>query len=653
MSTLNFDTRDKIIKQSLTELSFARQYKQGKIKNWVINEQLYYSRKITPTESRTNVDLGQMSSFVHTLLSKIDNPLVFKFTKRKKSQLKRVSYLNALRKVDQQNDFWDIKDLAGKKQAIIYGRAIYSYFAESEDVYTPHLDNVDVYDFLIDPSAGGIDIERAMYMGRYGVVKSREQLKKGIKNGAYLKTETNRLLEGSGNSTESSQEKTNKQNRTYDTNVYTQEKEIGNIDKYKFWEWYTTYDGERYYLLLQENGGTAIRVEKLSDIFESGLFPFWTWVAFLDLTEFWTPSYCDYVREIYMAEAVSINQMLDNAEQINKPQKVVQAGAVENLAQLKYRRDGYIITKANVNIDQAIQTIKVPSINTPIQVFQLLDGIAEKASGVTAGSKGVSEDDKVGIYEGNQANVADRFGLLNKSYSFGYSRFAKLWENGVREHLIKKTAVDILGPDGVEVIDVSRRDIFRKNESFGLLVESSNAELALSEIEKRTKLTFLANQAALLTPYGKPVQNAMKAYEISATIAGFDEETIKQLQDTSDYGDAGILSEAERDIEALLDGEKIQPNEIANTVYKQRFVDYLRDNKEKISFDQWKMLANYVLLLDPIINRNMVADANSFLFKQQMNMLKTQSVQPTKPMQPQGQSIENNLSNNNDVMSIK
>jgi hypothetical protein len=621
-----FDTRQKIIAQALQEVQFDRTYKQGKVKNWATNEQLYYSKKFESQDSRANVDLGQMSSFVHTLLSKIDNPLIFKFVKRKDAQLKRVKYLNALRAIDAQKNNWDIKDIVGKKQAIIYGRAIYSYYAESENGYCANLDNVDVYDFLVDPSGGGIDLEDARNLGRYGVVKTKQEIKDGIKAGIYLKTEATRLIEGSGNATESNQEQTNKQNRTYDTNVWPQQKQIENPDLYKFWEWYTTYEGERYYLLLQETGGTAIRVEKLSDIFESNMWPFWTWAAFPDLTEFWTPSFCDYVREIYMAEAVSINQMLDNAEQINKPQKVVNIGAIENLAELKYRRDGYIKVKGSFNVDQALQTIKVASIDTPIKVFQLLEGIAEKASGVTAGSKGVSDEDKVGIYEGNQANAADRFGFLNKSYSFGYNRFSKLYESGVKEHLVKKVAIDILGPNGVEIVEVSRRDIFRKGDEFGVMVESSNAELALSEAEKRTKLTFLSSQAQ------NPVQNPMKAYEISASIAGFDDETIRQLQDTTDYGDAGLMSEAERDIEALLDGEKIQPNQNATTAYKQRFVNYMRDNQEKIDMEQFRLLADYVLLLDPVIYRNMVANANNFLFKQQMDQLKNpQPVQPAVP----------------------
>ena len=612
---INFETRQRIIAQALQELDFARTYKQGKTKNWRTNEDLYYSRKLNTETARANVDLGQMSSFVHTLLSKIDNPLVFKFVKRKEAQLKRIKLLNALRTIDQDKDDWDIKDITGKKQALIYGRAIYSYTADSINGYKANLENVDVYDYLIDPSAGGIDIEKAFYMGRYGVVKTKTDLKKGVKDGIYLRTETTRLIEGSGNITEMNQEDVNKQNRTWDTNVWTQQKEIANPDKYKFWEWYTTFEGTRYYLLMTESGGTAIRVEPLKELFESNMFPFWTWAAFPDLTEFWTPSYCDYVREIFMAQAISINQMLDNAEQVNKPQKLVNVMAVPNLAELKYRRDGYIKVNKDIDLNRAVQQLTVPSINTPIEVYNILDGIQEKTSGVTAGAKGVSDEDKVGIYEGNQANAADRFGFLNKSYSFGYKRFAKLYEHGVREHLIKKVAVDILGPDGVEIVEVSRRDIFRKDDEFGTMVESSNAETALSETEKRTKIAFLNAQAM------NPIQNPQKAYELQASIAGFEEDTIKQLLDTSDYGSAELMSEAERDIEALLDGEKIAPNQAANTAYKQRFVDYMKDNMEDITPDQFELLANYVLSLDEIIMQNTVRQANDILFKQQMEMI--------------------------------
>lgn len=617
MPTIKYEDRQRIIAQSIQEIQFDREFKQGKVRNWKINEDLYYGRKVLSLEARANVDLGEMGAYVHTILAKVDNPLVFKFAKKKDAQLKRVERLNALRQSDSQSDDWNIKDIAGKKQGIIYGRSIYSYAADSIDGYKAHLDNVDVYDYLIDPSAGGLDIERAFHMGRYGVVKTRTDLEEGMKAKIYLKTETSRLLDGAGNANQTSQEETNKYRRTFDQNVTMANKEDGNKDKFKFWEWYTTYEGERYYLLLTEGGATAVRIEKLTDIFESNLWPFWTWAPFPDLTEFWTPGYCDYARENIMARAVSVNQMLDNAEQINKPQRVVDTGAIENLAELKYRKEGYIKTKPGTDVTKAVQTIQVPSIQTPIQVFNLLSDIQSKTSGVTEGDQGDATnngDAKATIYQGNQANSADRFGLLNKSYSFGYKRFATLYEWGVREHLTKKIAVDILGPNGVDIEMVSKRDIFRKNESFNVLIESSNAETDLSELDKRTKLAFLSAQQALPTSVG--TLNQKKLFEVQASIAGFTEEEIRQLLDVSEFGDAELMSEAERDIERILDGEIIRPNKGANSAYKQRFVDYMNLHEEAISQDQFMSLAVYVRSLDEVIMQNTVRMANDQILKQ-------------------------------------
>ena len=592
------EVRDAIVTQALEEIDFARRHKQGKVKNWQKNEDLYYGKKLSSEDARANVDLGRMQEFVHTLLSKIDNPLIFKFVKRKDAQLKRVERLNSLRAFDAQRDFWDIKDIVGKKQAILYGRAIYSYYADSVDKYMPHLEPVDVYDFLLDPAAGGIDLEKANYLGRYGVSKSKSDLKKGVKDKLYISTEVQNLIDGSGNADTETQEETNKRNRTYNQNVYTGQKEMSNKDKYVFWEWFTTYDGERYYLLLTENGGSAIRVEKLTDLFKSNLWPFWTWAAFPDLTEFWTPSFADYVREIFMAQSVTINQMLDNAEQINKPQKVVDVTALEDLSQLKYRKNGLIHSRGDVG--KAVQVLQTPSIDTPMKVFEALEAIHEKASGVTGGAKGLAEEDKVGIYEGNQAAAADRFGYLNKSYSFGYQRFAQLYENGVREHLVKKVAVDILGPDGLEIEEVNRKDLFRKNETYNVIVEDSNAETAMSSLDKRMKMTFLINNKQ------NPTVNPKKLLEMEAKLVNMSEEEVRQLMDVSEFGDAEMMSEAERDLEAIIDGKNIPPNRIATTAYKQRFVDYINDHMEDLDQETIYRLFVYIRSLDEVIIPNMI-----------------------------------------------
>lgn len=596
-----------------------------------------------------NVDLGEMQSHVHTILSKIDEPLAFKYLKRKKSQLKRVNKLNGLKAYDQDRDFWDLKDIAGKKQCVIYGRAIYSYFADSYRGYKPHLNAIDVYDFLIDPAAGGLFLENAQYLGDYGVVYTRSELKAGIKSGEFLKTETERLIQGGSNATEQPQEVINQMNRTRDTNVWMTNKEITGSDKFKFWRWGTTFEGKRYYLLMTERGATAVKVELLKDRFASNMWWYWTYAAFPDLTEFWTPSFCDYVRELIMAKATSINQMLDNSEKINKPQRKIKAGSIENMSQLKYRREGNIIVKKDVDIDKAFQIVATPAITAPLVVFDKLDQIQQRSSGVTAGDKGDAENNsgaKATIYKGNQANSADLYGFFNKSYSFGYKSFSILYEHGVREHLIRKEAIDIMGPDGIELEEVSRRDIFRKGESFKTAVESSRAELILSEDERKQKLAFL--DAKDKDP--NSVQNKKKSYEIQAKTVGFDEEDIRQLLDTSEFGDEELMADADADIEAILDGEDIPPNPEANTAYKQRFVDYMKKNQAtRLTQDEFMRLAAYVDKLGPIIIENTVRLANETLAAQAMrDALNPESAaviaaggDPNKqPIQPTGAMVD-------------
>lgn len=604
------EIRDIITTQIKNEIQFARNYRAGKIKNWQKNEEMYYGTKKPTDSSRANVDLGKMQEFVHTLLSKVNTPLVFKYTKRKDSQLSRAERANAVREYDRKIDWWDIKDLAGKKQCAIYGRAIYSYYADSIDgVYKSHLENVDVYDFLIDPSAGGLDIEKANYMGRYGVTKNKSQLKKGVKDGYYLKYEVQNLIDGSSNATETTTEVINKQPRRRDQNVWTTTTQISSSEDYKFWEWYTTYEGERYYALIT-NDGNCIRMEKLVDLFPAteqhplGAFPFWTYAAFIDLTEFWTPSFCDYVREIFMAQSVSINQMLDNAEQINKPQRIINVQAIDDFASLKYRKEGFIKTKGNIPLKDAYQTVDTPSIQTPLMVYDKLEIIGEKASGVTAGAKGTSKDTVVSVYEGNQEAIADRFKLFNASYSFGYDRFGMLHQDGMFEHLTKKIAVDIIGPDGIEQQMITKRDIFRRGEFLALIVESSNAQEMLSVEEKKNKILFLTQESA------NQIINPKKFFEIKAAISGFTPDEIRQMLDSSEFGDSKLMSEADRDIEAILDGKMIKPNRMATTAYKQRFVNFMLDHEEDMNETQKVNMFAYIDTLNPIILENMMRKIN-------------------------------------------
>ncbi len=409
---------------------------------------------------------------------------------------------------------------------------------------------------------------------------------------------------GKGNNLERPQEELNKQNRVYANKHDAPQKETDSDDKFVFWEWYTTYEGKRYYMLLSETGARAIKVCPLTELFASDMWPFWTYAAYPDLTEFWTPSPCDYVRELVMAQNVSINQMLDNAERVNKPQRIVDTSAIKNLAELKYRRDGDIKATPGT-AGTAIKIVETPSIETPLKVFEQLEGIKRAATGITDGALGVADTDgRATIYEGNQASIADRFGLFNKSYSFGYKRFGVLYMHGVDENLTKKVAVDIIGPEGIEQEKIGRTDIFRKGDDFGVIVEASNAELALSDQKKRTLSAFYASLLGRAD-----MANQKVVIEQLARVAGAEPELIRQLLDIDLYGNAEIMSEAERDIEDILDGKMVKANRKANAAYKQRFVDYMQDHEDDMDDESFRRMVSYVMSLDEIIMANTIRAA--------------------------------------------
>jgi ABC-type polar amino acid transport system ATPase subunit len=139
--------------QSLKEIIHSRSFKNGKTKNWQKNEELYYGKKTTSSESRANVDLGRMQEFVHTLLSKVNEPLVFKYTKRKESQLKRVQ-------IAEQANKYPLQLSGGQQQRVAIARSLcltpkIMLFDEPTSALDPEMIN-EVLDVMVELANQGI-----------------------------------------------------------------------------------------------------------------------------------------------------------------------------------------------------------------------------------------------------------------------------------------------------------------------------------------------------------------------------------------------------------------------------------------------------------------------------------------------------------------
>lgn len=614
-------TRDAITAQVLDEIAFARNSKQQKMVNWWKNEDLYYSVKKPITDGRANVNLNEAQGFVQSFLAKINVPFNFKFVKGEEADLQAANVANALKDKDSKIGRWNFKAMLARIQMIIYGRYVFEYHADSSGGYKSHLTPVDVYQFLIDPSCGGLDIEKAFYMGRGGIIKSKQDIEEGVRSGKYLRTESKELIAGTGNLTSETQEDINAKNRW--VNLVTTEKVLNRVDQWKFWEWYTTYQGKRYYVLITEDGGKAIRIEELSKVFKNNKFPFFSAAAYPDLTEFWSPSPLDGVREAIMAKQVSINQMLDNGEAINRPMKAFDIDAVKNPLLLKYRTDGLIPVKGGVKIQDAVQFFPTAPIETAVQVYDKLGEIIDINSGVTAGTKGQASEKQVGIYEGNQANVADRFSLISDSEADAQQRFAELYLDGLEEHLTTKVAVEMIGIEGVKYKEVSKKDL-KHNSPFDVMVITAGQEETMQTTEKRNKLTFLSSkQNDQSGTYNKKV-----LAEMEATIAGFNYDEIKYMLDTKNDGTTELMAEASADIQRMLAGEVIGVNDMANTAYMQKIKDFMRDEKEymlkrpKIAEIFW----DYLTRLQPVVVQNMASQMNKELAQEGLATLPGQAM---------------------------
>jgi len=639
-------TRDAITSQVLSEIVFARESKQVKITNWWKNEDLYYSNKKIISDERANVNLNETQGFVNSFLAKINNPFNFKYIKGEEADLTAAKITNALKDKDSKLGRWNFKAMLARTQLILYGRYIFEYHADSSNGYKSYLSNVDVYQFLIDPSCGGEDIEKAFYMGRGGIIKSKEDIKEGIKSGKYLRTEGNELISGSGNLSTESKEEQNASNRW--VTLVQRRKVLERNDQWKFWEWYTTYEGERYYVLITEDGGKAIRIEKLTNIFKKNKYPFFSAAAYPDLTEFWTPSPVDGVREAIMAKSVSINQMLDNGESINRPMKAFDVDAIKNPALLKYRKDGLIPVKGGVDINKAVQFFPVTPIQTAIQVYDKLGEIIDINSGVTSGVKGQATEKQVGIYEGNQASASDRFSLISDSEADAQQRFAQLYLNGLDEHLTNKVAVEMIGIDGIEFKEVGKKDI-KRNSDFDVMVITAGQEETMQNTEKRNKLTYLSAKGNDTTgTFNKKI-----LAEMEATIAGFTSDEIKYMLDPENEGSEKIMSECAEDIQSMLAGKYIMVNDMANSAYMQKMKDYLRDNQEYIMAHPkvQELFFEYMARLQPVVVRNMTKNLNEQLPKEGLPTLSGQALgmEGQVPMEGAAPITE---SNNNQMNSV-
>ena len=641
MAKTHYTLKEKLVQQALAEIAFDVDYRRNKRHSeWKKNEQLIKAYNIADDETRNKVPLFQAISFEETLLSKIDNSLVFKMSPGGLEDKRKAEKFNALRERDAKVDRWDSKDRMGKRHGIRYGRVIHLYSAQGTDGYQPNLSLIRPRHFHIDPDVRMTDanaIEKAMHLGWWGVKKTLWELRKGIKDGKYDKKATEELINAGSNYSDQSQDDMEERDASNTTGDVSKNKKMANQNIWLFYQHFThDYEtGDRYILLLTKSG-QCIRCEKWTEVEKSGLYPIWSWATSPDDSEFWSISPLERVRRIFKAMEKSINQSLDNSDQVNKPKLAVNVDFIRNLAQAKYGTGGFLEITGNIDVDRAVKAVSTPPIETPLRVFDKLQSIVDRESGVTAQAAGVADENGVlGIYDGNQANLGDRLGLLNKEYSEGYYRFAILWKNGVRENLTSKVAIKMIGINGIGIEEITWSDLKPTEYDYDILVESTAAETQVSEAKSKLKMEVLT------AAKGDELFNQKVVREKQLDMTGFTEDDKRALLDTKD-GAEGMLVQAYEDFEKLVTGKEVQPPRNTNLAYVQTMNDLWQEKDELIT-KMYKSNKAKASMIHETINTfiqtaQQIAEKNEalkVLEEQAKNGMMDTSI-PEDPMNPQG-----------------
>lgn len=615
------------------QLQTSLRFKQPRMKEITQTEDILAAKPRPALRNRFNVpfDSTVLQGARDTILAKSDDKPLLVFEETQEEGKRAAMKIQAAFDRDSSDavGHWAQKDRLAKTFAFSSGRAIFETYAESDPKYRNVRKVIDHFDFHCEPGGGPV-LENHLFCGTVNNFIGHEALIARGNSGRYIAEEVQKLQ---GAVTEEMRKEMDDDFK----NVHQRYMAMGlDISQhtyvgstlYNFAKFQTTIEGERYYVLFEPRTQCIVRLMPLKEMFESELYSYTSWATHED-SVFWSRGYGDSYRPIAEVYRVLVNQMLENIQKRNWNNRAYDPQVFTNPEKLLYSPDG--LAKANLkpgmtSVAQGIFTFETPdTVGVTLNTMEWLNGFAGQHIGVTPGAQGVSEQTKVGIYYGDMQQVADRFGLLNKSYTQEQIDAGTRYDWGLYEHLPEDFAVEIMGIDGVGWEKLVKDDV---KHDFKVSVKSLNATAQEDDMKAKKRATALA--AINADPELRARVNPSWRIEQTLKFGEFTEEEIRVAMDTKNDGTQLVLAKAAECIRAIVDGEKSKKKfeypplvRQATTGFMQKIIDYADDHFndiEKITYDRLNIFA---LAHQQLVMENMARKA---MFESMM--------QPAVPIAP-------------------
>jgi hypothetical protein len=628
---------EQIAKQCRAEYEAGLLYRKDREKQWNMIEDHYFNRVKKNIKGKFNVPVPILPGFVDTWQAEMARHVTLNFEQQESADYKPAKKATALYvAIKNKDDYdWDMADTDGKKLAAMYGRAIFSYHAQSKPEYKSNLFPIDPYDFIASPTGGG-NLEAHLFVQRDNLFRGKEELKTGVEQGIYDKTNVEKLI----NATKSDKLVENdnlyhsKQNRLVALGLNGITYNYAGQDLYKFIEAGTTWKGKRYYCLFNYETGLAIRCQPLKEVFESELWWFTSWATHRDTFNFWSKSPCDDMVPLAEMIRILVNQEFDNRNKRNYGQRAYDPEIFSNPEKLEWRPDGLVEANTKLGakkIADGVYSFETPELNGTINLVEWIDNTLKEKTGINSESQGQSDQDKVGIAYLNVQQSAKRTALTYESYTKCWQGIGRRFLWGLSEHLRTPMAVKIIGEEGEEWDEIARREI---KTDWNIRVEGGNEELEKDAVQKKQLKeileTFQPDELAVTSPKWR-VKTKLQA-------AGVEDDDIRSAFDLEGDYNKEILSEASQMIQDCLAGKKVKLNRGATPAFVQKIVDYATDTElDDAEYEKLMALAEAHL---PIAQENMARKAVQVM-AQRGQMAQPAQPSPTEQLYGQQEATPN------------
>ena len=427
--------------------------------DWLENYMFYRDKVIiNRLTQRQSVNLPLMKSAIHTLMKDIDDaPLLF-FKSLDNDEQKEVYY----------NEYWKdmwaenrgtIKDIVDKKQVMLFGRSFKKLNIVNGLVT---FEIIDPQDVLVDRYVDPTNLDTARFLIHQHIYKPLSSLgtMDALDQDAVKRLQKYYLSEeGLLKSEENAEDMIEKNQRMEAMGVQDMmTPELGeayvelNEAYIKVWNEKLQEDEIIYIIIADEREVLLAKplqevIGETVDSYWLNHFPYTTWGADVERTDFWSDAPADTLRTPNKVLNSWMSQLIENRTLRNYGMQFYNA-SVEGFVPQTYDPGPFAWIPVPGKPSEVMQRVDIPDLSESLDEMSFVMSMAEKASAATAANQGQVEKNQVTLGEVQLAlnNAKERV----KSFSIMYT---ESWNDFGRKYIKLLEAADSL---------VEGRRVFRK-----------------------------------------------------------------------------------------------------------------------------------------------------------------------------------------------